>query len=100
MTLRKLIRDASIPVFPSELELILLNYHKIQANFGVDPQKIERISSSKFLILTDYSKSTWYLLALKCKGFIANAKKYLQSGWLRGVQYWSYLYSVFNICSL
>ena len=23
-------------------------------------------------------------------------KKYLQSDWLRGVQYWLYLYSVFN----
>ena len=27
-------------------------------------------------------------------------KKYLQSHWLRGVQYWRYLYSVFNICTL
>ena len=26
-------------------------------------------------------------------------KKYLQSDWLRGVQYWPYLYSVFNICT-
>ena len=32
--------------------------------------------------------------------FIANTKKYLQSYWLRGVQYWPYLYSVFNICTL
>ena len=31
---------------------------------------------------------------------IANMKKYLQSDWLRGVQYWPYLYSVFNICTL
>ena len=31
---------------------------------------------------------------------IAYTKKYLQSDWLRGVQYWPYLYSVFNICSL
>ena len=31
--------------------------------------------------------------------FIANTKKYLQSDWLRGVQYWPYLYSVFNICT-
>ena len=30
---------------------------------------------------------------------IANTKKYLQSDWLRGVQYWLYLYSVFNICT-
>ena len=30
---------------------------------------------------------------------IANTKKYLQSNWVRGVQYW-YLYSVFNICTL
>ena len=28
---------------------------------------------------------------------IANTKKYLQSDWLRGVEYWPYLYSVFNI---
>ena len=27
-------------------------------------------------------------------------KKYLQSDWLRGVQYWPYLYSVFNIYTL
>ena len=27
-------------------------------------------------------------------------EKYLQSDWLRGVQYWLYLYSVFNICTL
>ena len=31
---------------------------------------------------------------------IAKTKKYLQSDWLRGVQYWPYLYSVFNICIL
>ena len=31
---------------------------------------------------------------------IANTKKYLQSNWLRGVQYWPYLYSVFNIFTL
>ena len=31
---------------------------------------------------------------------IANTKKYLQSDWPRGVQYWPYLYSVFNICAL
>ena len=31
---------------------------------------------------------------------IANTKKHLQSDWLRGVQYWLYLYSVFNICTL
>ena len=27
-------------------------------------------------------------------------EKNLQSDWLRGVQYWPYLYSVFNICTL
>ena len=27
-------------------------------------------------------------------------KKYLQSDWPRGVQYWPYLYSLFNICTL
>ena len=26
--------------------------------------------------------------------------KYLQSDWLRGVQYWPCLHSVFNICTL
>ena len=31
---------------------------------------------------------------------IANTKKYLQSDWVRGAQYWLYLYSVFSICSL
>ena len=31
---------------------------------------------------------------------IANTKKYLQSDWLREVQYWPYLYSVFNIFTL
>ena len=33
-------------------------------------------------------------------GVIANMKKCLQSDWARGVQYWPYLYSVFNICTL
>ena len=32
--------------------------------------------------------------------FIAYMKKYLQSDWLRGVQHWPYLYSVFNICTV
>ena len=27
-------------------------------------------------------------------------EKYLQSDWLRGVQYWPHFYSVFNICTL
>ena len=31
---------------------------------------------------------------------MANTKKYLQSDWVRAVQYWPYLYSVFNICTL
>ena len=31
---------------------------------------------------------------------IANTKKYLQSDWLRGVEYWPYLYSVFNIFTI
>ena len=30
---------------------------------------------------------------------IAHTKKYLQSDWLRGVQHWPYLYSVFTICT-
>ena len=33
-------------------------------------------------------------------GVIAYTKKYLHSDWLRGVQYWPYLFSVFNICAL
>ena len=32
--------------------------------------------------------------------FIAYTQKYLQSDWLREVQYGPYLYSVFNICTL
>ena len=31
---------------------------------------------------------------------IAYTEKYLQSDWLRGVQYWPYLYSGFSICTL
>ena len=31
---------------------------------------------------------------------ITNTKKYLQFDWLRGVQYWPYLQSVFNLYSL
>ena len=31
---------------------------------------------------------------------IAYTKKYLQPDWLRGVQYWPYVHSVFNICTL
>ena len=30
---------------------------------------------------------------------IFNTKKYVQSDWVRGVQYWLNLYSVFNICT-
>ena len=30
---------------------------------------------------------------------MANTKIYLQSDWVRGVQYRPYLYSVFNICT-
>ena len=40
----------------------------------------------------------------KCKNvkhtLIVKTKKYLQSDWLRGVQYWPNLYNVFNICTL
>ena len=32
--------------------------------------------------------------------FTANTRKYLQYDWVRGVQHWPYLYSVFNICTL
>ena len=39
-------------------------------------------------------------LNLKIIWIIANTKKYLLSHWLRGVQYWPYLYSVFNISTL
>ena len=31
--------------------------------------------------------------------YIVYTKKYLHSDWLRGLQYWPYLYSVFNICT-
>ena len=31
---------------------------------------------------------------------MVNTKKYLQSDWVRAVQYWPYLYSVFNIYTL
>ena len=47
-----------------------------------------------------------YVYCLQCAIFfcllfiIANTKKYLQSDWLRGVQYWPHFYSVFNICTL
>ena len=43
-----------------------------------------------------YSEFIFFVLT----HIIAYTKKYLQSGWLRGVQYWPYLYSVFNICTL
>ena len=42
-----------------------------------------------------YLKTDVLLLSI-----IAYTKKYLQSDWLRGAQYWRYLYSVFNICTL
>ena len=32
--------------------------------------------------------------------FTANTRKYLQYDWVRGVQHWPYLHSVFNICTL
>ena len=34
------------------------------------------------------------------KDLIPNRKKYLQSDWVRGIQYWPYLYSAFNIYNL
>ena len=34
------------------------------------------------------------------QSLIANTKKYLKFDWVRGVQYWPYLYSVFSICTL
>ena len=45
----------------------------------------------------------WQILRYYCiliLEFIANTEKYLQFDWLRGVQYWPYLYSVFNTCTL
>ena len=36
-------------------------------------------------------------IKIKIRKIIVNTKKYLQSDWVRGVQYWPYLYSVFNI---
>ena len=61
-------------------------------------------------MLNSFVSITWnrflsYSLAISTiltniKIIIANTKKYLQSDWLREVQYWPYLYSVFNICTL
>ena len=39
-------------------------------------------------------------LVIFLKYLFANTEKYLQSDWLRGVKYWPYLYSFFNICTL
>ena len=40
------------------------------------------------------------VITINISPIIAYTKKYLQSDWLRGVQYWPYLYSIFNICTL
>ena len=45
-----------------------------------------------------YIKHITYIIFI-CP-FIAYTKKYLQSDSLRGVQYWPYLYSTLNICTL
>ena len=50
---------------------------------------------------TVYSSIVNEMTYFKCiSHIIAYTKKYLQSDQLRGVQYWPYLYSVFNICTL
>ena len=56
-------------------------------------------------LLNNYCICVIYLqilayICLDINIIIANMKKYLQSDWLRVVQYWPYLYSVFNICTL
>ena len=52
--------------------------------FAMSPNVTEKFRSIFFMLLP----------------IIAYTKKYLQSNWLKGVQYWPYLYSVFNICTL
>ena len=47
---------------------------------------------SCYILLTDQIR--------EILNIIAYTKKYLQFDWPRGVQYWLYLYSVFNICTL
>ena len=78
---------------------------------------IHSSKKSKFLgkckhenILLINSTQKWWFTSLYCcfilvftaKYFALSLtqKKYLQSDWQRGVQYWPYLYSVFNICTL
>ena len=55
-------------------------------------------------VLTAFLFSEFSLFSIfstfKMALFIASTKKYLQSDWLRGVQYWPYLYFVFNIFPL
>ena len=43
---------------------------------------------------------TQELIVRFLKLIIADTKKSLQSHWLSELQYWPYLHSVFNICTL
>ena len=64
----------------------------------------ERPNNSK--VLLSYIKKLVYKFShlhnwtFKLSILIAITQKYLQSDWLRGVQYWPYLYSLINICTL
>ena len=46
------------------------------------------------------SKPGSQAIAIYILTIITNTKKYLQSHWVRGVQYWPYLYSVFHTLTL
>ena len=95
-----------------DLTETLLFGHKSQTssnNFKIINASIYYILSSKwfdeplFKINSFISKSEfnqWFSFFTYIHTFIAHKKKYLQSDWLRGVQHWPYLYSVFNICTL
>ena len=54
----------------------------------------------KYWRVFDAINSINYFISLRIILLIAYTKKYLQSYWLSGVQYWPSLYSVFNICTL
>ena len=82
-------------------------WHKLQ--FHKKP-KDSKLKPPKNRMTQDANRKKWILrinfsVAISCLYYIilyliANSKKYLQSDWLREVQYWPYLHSVFNICTL
>ena len=65
-------------------------------NFDFFEKGLEILSPPHFLI--DFQGKSFCLILLT--DLTAYTKKYLQSDWLRRIQYWPYLYSVFNICTL